>query len=46
MFAARGYLAFTVENDGALTPIDWPAAVAIRQLTNLVLLPPGDPLAM
>ncbi|MCO6415393.1 hypothetical protein JYK14_04275 [Siccirubricoccus sp. KC 17139] len=44
MFAGRGYLAFTVAPDGGLRPITWDAALALRELTNLVLLKANDPL--
>jgi FkbM family methyltransferase len=46
MLAARGYRAFAVNDDGSLRATSWEVAVAMRALTNLVLLKADDPLAV
>jgi hypothetical protein len=42
MLAARGYLPFAVKDDGSLRATCREAAVAMRALTNLVLLKAED----
>lgn len=42
----RGYTPFRIEADGSIARETWDGALAERALTNLVLLPEGDPLAV
>ena len=42
----RGYTPFRIGADGSIARDTWDGALAERALTNLVLLPEGDPLAV
>ena len=42
----RGYTPFRIEADGSIARETWDGALAEQALTNLVLLPEGDPLAV
>jgi hypothetical protein len=42
----RGYTPFRIAADGSIARETWDGALAEQALTNLVLLPEGDPLAV